>query len=208
MNRIALAVGVFFLANASAFAQLTAPPAITPPAAEAPAAPTPAAPAQAAPTTPPAATPAPATQQAGLPAGCVAVRVSVPNVSAAKPDVPLTFRGEGSGVAALQACNPPGKTGVVGVNPSPTAGARIILRTSGGSGTVGLPSVYVAGDVHNLTCSVEAGALVPRLYKLDWRDGLPARLELADQTALLGDMVRHVAACRAAATPDILAQLK
>ncbi len=142
-----------------------------------------------------------------LPDGCKAVTVSRPDIDPARPDIPLTFRGEGSNVVAVKACNPEGATAVIGVNPSKTAGARVIVRTANGAGIVGLPAIYAAGDVHNITCRVEEGKMEFALYRLDWRDGLPERLALVAATPE-GDSAIHVAGCLAAATPDILAQLK
>ncbi len=145
-----------------------------------------------------------------LPEGCQLVALFVPDVNVALPNVPLTFRGEGSGVAAISWCNPEGKTSVIGVNPSATAGSRVILATESGRATIGLPTVYTSGDVHNVGCVViEDGALDFRLYQLAWRDGLPAELDLIDASdEIVGDRATHIAGCMAKATPDILALLK
>lgn len=148
-------------------------------------------------------------QEKKLPDGCKLVTVTRADVSPAKSDIPFTFRGEGSNVAAIQSCNPKGQTGVIGVNASLTDGARVIVRTKSGRATIGLPTVYASGDVHNVSCVVKDGAMQFKLYQLAWQNGLPAELNVPDASdKIVGDAATHVAGCMAAATPDILAQLK
>ena len=144
-----------------------------------------------------------------LPDGCTAVTISRDNIDPSKPEIYLTFRGEGGTVTAIQSCNPPGATNVFGVNPSRTAGARVSLRTKGGSGVVGLPNVYASGDIHNIWCDVVDGNAVFKLYGQEWTGGLKASLKFEDRTAKLGaEVEQHTKGCIASFTPDELAKLK
>jgi hypothetical protein len=149
-------------------------------------------------------------QDGGEPSGCRYVQITREGVNPEKPDVALTFRGYGSDVDAIDACNQDtARSNVIGVDPSPTAGARVMLRTSNGSGMIALPTAFESGDVHQVTCAMEGGQVVARLYRTRWQGGLPNQLTLQDESnSLVGGMAIHQKKCEEARLPDSRGQQK
>lgn len=158
---------------------------------------------------------APAVTTAAVPAGCKWVVVTRPGVNPVHPEIHLTFRGNGASVAAIRFCNPDdlvksGTSQVIGVFSSPTAGARVDIRTRNGVGTVGLPTMFEIGDIHQVVCDVKEGDVTFNLYEVHWDGGLPDSLTMQDNTgAITGSPEEHKAMCiKKGLTPDLLAQIK
>ena len=151
---------------------------------------------------------------AAAPEGCKFVNVSRPGVNAQLPDINLTFRGVGGDVAAIKACNPDkltaaGESNVIGVATSPTAGARVSIRTKNGAGVVGLPTILANGSVHQNACTLDKDAesgFKAAYYYLEWSDGLPGALNLADESAKQ-DAAFLRTECERTMPPNVKAQL-
>ena len=224
-----LALAIIFSATSSAAFAETAlefgAPSPSATAIDHPVAPTqPVVPAQPA-VSPPPALPAPAASApdsraditATAPEGCRFVKITRPDIDPSRPKIYLTFRGPGSGAAAISACNPdsvvkPGGSTVFGVVESSTSGTIVSIRTVDGVGIVGLPTMYVSGYAHQVHCIRPTDGKMPvdekfafNFYRFDWKGGLPDSISL-----LKADMAdtEGWAICRKAVTPDMRAQLK
>lgn len=144
-----------------------------------------------------------------VPDGCTVVTISQPKMNAKRFDTPFVFRGQGADKASIEKCNPDGATNVVAVTGSPIANAVVVVRMKQGpSGTIGLPSNYAEGKVHNVYCDIDDGKIVFALYQLDWAGGLK-NLSLVDKTSELpGDVETHRKKCQDTMPPALRAQLK
>ena len=144
------------------------------------------------------------------PEGCKFVRLTRPDIDPDNNEVYITFRGYGGTVEAIDACNPdnvmkPGGSTVFGVVTSPTAGARVSIRTHDGSGVVGLPTAYVDGNTHQVHCKVVDGKLAFDFYKFTWKGGLPDSIDM--RLEKMADD-KGMAICNKAVTPDQRAKLE
>lgn len=147
-------------------------------------------------------------QAVKLPDGCTLVTVNQPT-NAKRPDTPFTLRGEGADLVSIKLCNPEGATNVISVTPSPTAGARIVVRMKNNAGTVGLPSNYAAGEIHNNYCDIADGKVTFTLYQFDWSGGLKSSLPLKDHNELIaGKLDFYRRDCETRMPPALRAQLK
>lgn len=145
---------------------------------------------------------------ASVPEGCKLVTFKRPNINPSKPEIYLTLRGYGASVEAIQACNTEsmisaGTTNVFGVVSSPTAGARVSIRTKNGIGVVGLPVAYNNGDVHQVHCQIVDRAIKWDFYRATW-SGLPSEVNLVKSDF---DAATAMNICNGALTPDLRAQL-
>lgn len=151
---------------------------------------------------------------ASPPDGCKAITVDVTALQHfhVQPDTPLTIRGYGADVAGIQACNPEqlvkaGETNVIGVAASPTAGARIIVRTKAGRGQINLPTALADGDAHQVICiAPEKAGDNPtfRIIRAQWSGGLTESLTFEDTTDKeAADADTNLKGCIAALPPNL-----